>query len=102
MLAFTTVNRSSSQQSNSLANSKLNSIVAPGMSPMNSRYDSDTGEVVATVNGRQGGRIKRNGIFWKAMCLTGAIVCPGHRVRVTGINRDQLTLFIEPLEAGYV
>lgn len=73
-----------------------------GFSSINARYDSDIAEVVVEVSGYQGGRIRRDGISWKAICQHGMTFSPGEIVRVIGKVQGKLTLMIGPSENIYV
>ena len=88
--------------SQNTVNLQSSSILETGAAPINARYDSDTAEVVATVNGRKGGRIKRNGSHWKAVSNHGQPIRPGDKVHVIGKIKNKLILLVEPWEAVYV
>ena len=84
------------------SNLQSKSLLEKRFSSINARYDSDTAEVVVTVNGHRGGRIKRDGIPWKAICQQGQTFFPGDEVNVIGKVQGKLILLIGPLENSHV
>jgi membrane protein implicated in regulation of membrane protease activity len=52
-------------------------------------------DVTETISPNQRGRVHYQGSWWFAVCLEPIEILPGKRVRV--IERDNITLIVEPL-----